>query len=222
MDKVISPLTTVKPSLKMPVIKTAAIPPNPSHPIHLVDGTWSILKIVACILILTTLGINIMLYSVYGTNYLTKIGEKLLYFIPSGVSKTLHLSEEGTELAEEVAVGVVEDVGKIIAPVKEVKNDVPTPHKDLWDKRDKSLSEAIDKRQVSGINKYPEHEPDQEPDHKPDRTDSSIQSPPSKGWCYVGTDKGFRSCAQIRNSTSCLSGKIFPTKAICINPSLRE
>ena len=215
MDKVISPLTAVSPSLKTPVIKTAAIPP---HPVHLVDGIWSILKIVICVLILTTLGINIMLYSVYGTNYLTKIGEKLLYFIPAGVSKTLHLSAEGTELAEEVAVGVVEDVGKIIAPVKEVKNDAPTPHKDLWDKRDKSLSEAIDKRQVSGINKYPEHEPG----HKPDQTDSSVQSPPSKGWCYVGTDKGFRSCAQIRNSSACLSGKIFPTKAICINPSLRE
>ena len=42
------------------------------------------------------------------------------------------------------------------------------------------------------------------------------------GFCYVGTDQGYRSCIDINNENECLSGDIFPTKDICINPNLRQ
>ena len=42
------------------------------------------------------------------------------------------------------------------------------------------------------------------------------------GYCYVGTDRGYRSCIDIENSDECLSGDIFPTREICINPNLRK
>lgn len=41
------------------------------------------------------------------------------------------------------------------------------------------------------------------------------------GWCYIGTEKGFRSCASVRPNDVCMSGTIYPTREICINPSLR-
>jgi hypothetical protein len=42
-----------------------------------------------------------------------------------------------------------------------------------------------------------------------------------KGWCYIGEDRGFRSCIYKSSEDKCMSGDIFPTKDICINPSLR-
>lgn len=42
------------------------------------------------------------------------------------------------------------------------------------------------------------------------------------GYCYIGEDKGFRSCIEVGKGDICMSGDIFPTKDICINPNLRE
>jgi hypothetical protein len=41
------------------------------------------------------------------------------------------------------------------------------------------------------------------------------------GWCYVGEEKGYRSCVEVGENDKCMSGDIFPTSQVCINPSLR-
>jgi len=55
----------------------------------------------------------------------------------------------------------------------------------------------------------------------PDRASSDIQRNNNQGYCYVGTDKGFRSCIYAGTNDVCKSGKIYPTKDVCTNPSLR-
>ena len=42
-----------------------------------------------------------------------------------------------------------------------------------------------------------------------------------EGWCYIGKDNGLRQCVEIGSSDTCMSGEVFPTNEICINPSLR-
>ena len=41
------------------------------------------------------------------------------------------------------------------------------------------------------------------------------------GYCYIGEDKGYRTCIQVGETDKCMSGDIFPNKEICINPNLR-
>ena len=48
------------------------------------------------------------------------------------------------------------------------------------------------------------------------------QSSRKAGYCFIGEDRGFRSCVNVDESDQCISGKIFPTEAICINPNLRQ
>lgn len=56
----------------------------------------------------------------------------------------------------------------------------------------------------------------------PDDATSVTQSGRSKsGYCYIGEDRGFRSCIRVGENDQCLSGDIFPTMDICINPNLR-
>ena len=59
----------------------------------------------------------------------------------------------------------------------------------------------------------------------PDNDGSLIQSNSSSkksGWCFVGQQNGFRSCVKITDADKCMSGNIFPSRDICINPTLRE
>lgn len=62
---------------------------------------------------------------------------------------------------------------------------------------------------------------DEEPE--PDKIDSNIQTKPKTGtgYCYVGEDRNIRSCVKINKKHKCMSGDIFPTREICINPNLR-
>jgi hypothetical protein len=52
-----------------------------------------------------------------------------------------------------------------------------------------------------------------------DSYDSTQQG--KAGWCYIGSEKGYRSCSQVGEADTCMSGNIFPTQDVCVNPSLR-
>ena len=59
----------------------------------------------------------------------------------------------------------------------------------------------------------------------PDESGSKTQASKANskaGYCYIGEDRGFRSCIQVNDTDTCMSGDIFPTQEICINPSLRQ
>ena len=51
---------------------------------------------------------------------------------------------------------------------------------------------------------------------------SPIQKNSGKaGWCFIGDDNGTRTCARVGENQMCMSGDIFPTSEICVNPNLR-
>jgi hypothetical protein len=55
-----------------------------------------------------------------------------------------------------------------------------------------------------------------------DDATSSTHIPRTKsGYCYIGEDRGFRSCIEVSKDTKCMSGDIFPTMDVCVNPRLR-
>ncbi len=43
----------------------------------------------------------------------------------------------------------------------------------------------------------------------------------SNKFCYIGEDRGYRSCIELNSGDTCMSGDIFPSMDICINPNLR-
>ena len=57
----------------------------------------------------------------------------------------------------------------------------------------------------------------------PDDSGSVTQMSQSgkSGYCYIGEDRGFRSCIKISENDQCMSGDIFPTNELCVNPNLR-
>ena len=42
------------------------------------------------------------------------------------------------------------------------------------------------------------------------------------GYCYIGKNNNIRNCAKVSSKNKCMSGDIFPTMELCINPNLRN
>jgi hypothetical protein len=41
------------------------------------------------------------------------------------------------------------------------------------------------------------------------------------GYCYIGKENNLRHCAKVSSKSKCMSGDIFPTMDLCINPKIR-
>jgi len=90
------------------------------------------------------------------------------------------------------------------------------------------LEEVLDDKSV--VNKIDaDEETKEEPKREfkkspviPQPDDSVTSLPTTKtGHCYVGEDRGVRSCIKVGEGDICMSGDIFPTREVCINPNLR-
>ena len=57
---------------------------------------------------------------------------------------------------------------------------------------------------------------------EPDVDTIKVHTSGKSGYCNVGSWKGIRSCVKVNSKNDCMSGDIFPTKDICINPTLRQ
>lgn len=56
-----------------------------------------------------------------------------------------------------------------------------------------------------------------------DHASSNIQKKSCKtNWCFIGEEDGIRNCAALNKGQECMSGNIFPSMDICINPNLRN
>ena len=62
-----------------------------------------------------------------------------------------------------------------------------------------------------------------EPTPSPDLSnEADIQLAKKAGYCYVGTLNKKRTCIEIDEDDKCMSGDIFPTRDICMNPNIRS
>ena len=174
---------------------------------------WYSLRIFFIILILAFLGFNIFAYLGLITgktaDYLKPLLEYLGYPIVDTTKQTLKKSIEGTkEIIDVAAVGA--------------DTTLDTLEKSLDGKSDvmKSLNDAktrMDNKRASIRNQETVNEPE------PDESGSSTQMSRTgkAGFCYIGEDRGIRSCIQVGENDKCISGDIFPSRDICVNPNLR-
>jgi hypothetical protein len=167
----------------------------------------------AILLILAFLGFNLFDYLGNITQFFADIFGPIILAITKffGIAvtettkKVTDVAATGIKTGVDVAAGTITTSANVVE--KALTGGYPKNN------IDSSLDRALSKE-----NKRPPSEP------IPDETGSSTQSKTSKksGFCYIGEDRGFRSCVKVNESDQCLSGDIFPTREICINPNLRE
>ena len=180
--------------------------------------TWLII-----ILILAFLGFNIFVYLAKGTqgiaDFLAPITQKLF---GTGVAVTGQTVDVAAEGAKAVVGGTASVVNASLSAVQDITpNGAPSSlntqsiqgtiqHPDVT--TNNNLNRALNSSQQGG----------QGDDYQANEASSSVGGSGQSGWCYIGEDRGFRSCAQVGVNDQCMSGDIFPSEDICLNPTLRE
>ena len=161
------------------------------------------------ILILAFLGYNILDYLAKGSNFLIDIFKPLLNLlgitIGDTTKQTIRASTEGTkQLIDTTSNTLVTGIDKLQDSIENNQTQNNINFKKIKQPNNK-------KKQVSHPN----------PDSGLSKT--QLNNPTNKaGYCYIGEDRGFRSCIKVGMADNCISEKIYPTKAICINPNLRH
>jgi hypothetical protein len=213
------------------------------------NGKTSYTRVGLIVVILLFLGVNI--FSYLGdflqivkealAPLLKNILESLGYVVTETTKDVAQLSAEGAKLGIDVAAGTVESGINVIQGQLDIDQGSSASSGNTnrqWQGQGQGQgqgqaqaqgqgqgqgkSKAVDSisNSLSAALADAEYSSEPIPD---DATSSTQRSGPSKsGYCYIGEDRGFRSCIQVKDSDMCMSGDIFPSQAICVNPSLRE
>ena len=164
---------------------------------------YIVLKYGAIIIVLALLGFNLFTFLGNTTDIMTKIFGHTLsktgVAIGNVVTTTTSLAAKGTKGIMDVAAEGTKSVADITAGA--VTSGVNLLEKGVNMKHETNLRDVV-----------PE----------PDEAVNATQRGNKSGYCYIGEDRGFRSCVKVGHKDKCMSGDIFPTEAICINPNLRE
>jgi len=170
------------------------------------------------VLVLAFFGFNIFVYLAKGTDdisnffgpIIAKIGSFFGVVLVNTADQTASVAATG---ANAIATSVGSTQGASVANLKP-----------LTDSAQNTNLYTILNSVSPEMTKTAANLPDNNKEYIADDSHSSIQQSKSAnkaGWCYIGEDRGFRTCAQISEKDTCMSGNIFPSQDICINPSLR-
>ena len=155
-----------------------------------------IAKIILIGLILSLLGYNLYLYLVEGTDIFSK------YF---GISIWPYKKKD----IRDDSPPETSNVGNALHKTKDI---ISNTNKKIKERRKTEIQKALE-------NDMEEEEEDVQPEKSNDKLLGQVKK---GGFCYIGTDRGYRSCVRVNEGDVCESNKIFPTQEKCINPNLRH
>jgi len=204
----------------------------------LTGTTWFLI-----ILLLGFLGFNVFVYLAKGTNLITDtlepIVERVTKIFVGLTSQVTDVSAEGAKqvidtsastttagltAVQNITPGGPPPEGQTSTPSSEspTVSKTKTTGQDVqttFPKGDVAQANALNKAINSSTAQRQQQNGE---DYQADDSSSSIQKGTSKaGFCYIGEDRGFRTCEEVGVNDTCMSGNIFPTLDVCVNPSLR-
>lgn len=175
--------------------------------------TWILI-----ILILSFLGFNIFVYLAKGTQDIANFFSPLVQYI---FGTTLSVAGQAVDVSAEGAKAVVSGTaGAINTGLTSVQN--VTPNKAPTTIQSQPIQTNTGLPSDTPLNKALNISQSQNEDYEAHQAPSSVHSAGKSGWCFVGEDRGFRSCTLVNENDTCMSGDIFPSQELCINPSLRS
>ena len=181
--------------------------------------TWLLI-----ILILAFLGFNIFAYLAKGTQTVADIFAPLTATI---FGTTAAVTGQAVDVSAEGAKAVVGGTaGAIQGGLTAVQNVTPNGVNAPSSVKGQPINQQqVDTIQQSTLNRALNTSQTQQPveqDYQANEASSSVHSAGKAGWCFIGDDRGFRSCAQVNANDTCMSGDIFHRQEICMNPNLRS
>lgn len=157
----------------------------------------------------------VMIFSYLGINLLVILGDSVERFVEfispiitqflstlgystgSVINKTADVVSDTAKETVDIAEGAVQNVGNLLI--------------DASNKNESNLQKSL----------TPDNSQKSEP--QPDVPENTIQKPITSSkynWCLVGEYQNKRGCVPVTESDKCLSGQVFPTQKMCLNPNI--
>ena len=167
------------------------------------DGGIDIIKMLLIAAIVGFLAYNLYLYFTEGTDVLGKYFGIGIVGVAKGSEVAVDTVAEGTKDTVSVAQNVTNKGLDVVAEAgNDIKHRAESPIERKLDEDERKEEEA---ENVNANSSFA----------------SNLKKTVKGGYCYIGTDRTFRSCVKVDEGDICMSDKIFPTKELCINPNLR-
>lgn len=170
---------------------------------------------VLLLIVLAFLGFNIFSYLAIGTqdiaSIFSNISVKLYELLGIPIANTAKQTIEVSAVGAKAGIDVVTNSA---IPQTATSTQQPSTVEKPMQQQENTLNKSLDNAEQNMNSNQVEA----------DDSYSSIQmnkSSGKNGWCYIGEDRGFRSCMEVGPNDQCMSGDIFPTSAVCVNPNLR-
>ena len=229
-ESITAPLTDSLNFLSDSVTDSMAAAPDASGASAETDSGYSIWSIISGILIV--LIIWVLIYNLFNLGKFTDLIQSALKWIGYSTGETVKTTANvgaaglkgGADVAADAITGSVNILEKGLNLTPEEKraqsqqqaqatalNPPPLNPVTVETSEDNVLS--------TGLANLKKMAPMPSPDDATSVTQSGGRS--KSGYCYIGEDRGFRSCIRVGENDQCMSGDIFPTMDICINPNLR-
>lgn len=184
--------------------------------------TWGkILRYLAIIIILSILGLNLFSYLGIATELISRITAPILRLFGIAAAETtkaaVNVGATGVKVGAGIVAGGADVVaGTVTGGLNVLENTLTngTIRNNIDGNSFMSTNRALSDAEKNMINSP-----------TPDYAGSEIQISKTlgkTGYCFIGEDRGFRNCVSVNENDQCMSGDIFPTREICINPSLRQ
>lgn len=177
------------------------------------------------VLIFAFLGFNIFYYLAQGTESVSNVFAPLL---KSLLGITIGTTSQAIDVAAEggkaVTSGTAAGINTGLSAVQEVTpNAAKSSVSSTNVQKNKEIEESKNSlnNALSNSNKNKRNTAKEDDDYEPHQASSSVHETGKAGWCFIGEDKGYRTCSKVGENDKCMSGDIFPSQEICINPNLR-
>ena len=171
-------------------------------------------------MILAFLGFNIFVYLAKGTQTVSDVFAPLIQKI---FGTTVAVTGETVDIAAEGAKAVVGGTANVVNTSLSAVQDV-TPNTAPSSIKTQPVQNTVPQKnqlENDSLNKALNTSKQSQNDYEAHEASSSAHSADKPGWCYVGEDRGYRTCSQVGVNDQCMSGDIFPTQELCMNPNLR-
>lgn len=176
--------------------------------------------------ILLIILITLIVFSYFGLNLLTILGNSFQhlheitapfvkqflamvgYSAGEVINKSADVTADAAKLGIDVAEGTAQNIGDLFK-----KSATELDGSASSQKEKPTLEQKINTKS----------EPIKKPvEVKPDSSENPIQKPISsdkQNWCLIGEYQNKRGCVAVNDSDKCLSGQIFPSQQLCLNPT---
>ena len=185
------------------------------------------------VILVAFLGFNVFEYIGDMVDFFKRLSSPILELGSETVKQTADVTATGTKgLIDASSKTAIGGIDLLQDKLKHSSNDIDNYDKESEESEEsdddeerndgnivKSNNKDVNTRENDKIDKNMNSSKEYDP--LPIETTENTSTKGMTGYCYIGTEKGIRTCARVGRDNVCMSGDIFPTREVCMNPKLR-